>query len=199
MLLRPERTPDHAPTPGTTLYLGLLSRHFDNNVDAQIGLVMLVGLTAKNAILIVEFAKGRLERGRPLVDAALGGGSSRQARARTGGGADAPGGARQPTSLLQRTNESCILPRREALPLALRAVRPLECAALSLVAYAFVRAGSKALLEWREVAGDRTVTLLARPICRRSSGPRCRRGTTAGEPSHEVRNEHHQGPTSRLG
>ena len=52
-------------------FLGLLSRHFDNNVYAQIGLVMLVGLTAKNAILIVEFAKERLEAGRPLVDAAL--------------------------------------------------------------------------------------------------------------------------------
>ena len=52
-------------------YLGLLSRHFDNNVYAQIGLVMLVGLTAKNAILIVEFAKDRLEHGRPIVDAAL--------------------------------------------------------------------------------------------------------------------------------
>ena len=52
-------------------YLGLLSRHFDNNVYAQIGLVMLVGLTAKNAILIVEFAKHRLEQGRPLVEAAL--------------------------------------------------------------------------------------------------------------------------------
>jgi HAE1 family hydrophobic/amphiphilic exporter-1 len=52
-------------------YLGLMSRHFDNNVYAQIGLVMLVGLTAKNAILIVEFAKDRLEQGRPVVDAAL--------------------------------------------------------------------------------------------------------------------------------
>jgi HAE1 family hydrophobic/amphiphilic exporter-1 len=52
-------------------YLGLLSRRFDNNVYAQIGLVMLVGLTAKNAILIVEFAKDQLTRGRPIVDAAL--------------------------------------------------------------------------------------------------------------------------------
>ena len=52
-------------------YLGLISRHFDNNVYAQIGLVMLVGLTAKNAILIVEFAKSRLEEGRPIEDAAL--------------------------------------------------------------------------------------------------------------------------------
>ncbi|HEX8909354.1 MAG TPA: efflux RND transporter permease subunit, partial [Anaeromyxobacteraceae bacterium] len=52
-------------------YLGLLSRRFDNNVYAQIGLVMLVGLTAKNAILIVEFAKAELEKGRPLVKAAL--------------------------------------------------------------------------------------------------------------------------------
>jgi HAE1 family hydrophobic/amphiphilic exporter-1 len=52
-------------------YLGLYSRHFDNNVYAQIGLVMLVGLTAKNAILIVEFAKDRLAQGRPIVEAAL--------------------------------------------------------------------------------------------------------------------------------
>jgi hydrophobic/amphiphilic exporter-1 (mainly G- bacteria), HAE1 family len=52
-------------------FLGLLARKFDSNVYAQIGLVMLVGLTAKNAILIVEFAKDRLKQGRPLVDAAL--------------------------------------------------------------------------------------------------------------------------------
>ena len=50
---------------------GLLLRKYDLNVYSQIGLVMLVGLSAKNAILIVEFAKGELEKGRPLMDAAL--------------------------------------------------------------------------------------------------------------------------------
>jgi len=53
-------------------YGGLLLRRFDNNVFAQIGLVMLIGLTAKNAILIVEFAKLEHEqKGKELVDAAL--------------------------------------------------------------------------------------------------------------------------------
>jgi HAE1 family hydrophobic/amphiphilic exporter-1 len=60
-----------APVAVLGALLGLLARHFDSNVYAQIGLVMLVGLTAKNAILIVEFAKERFERGQPLVNAAL--------------------------------------------------------------------------------------------------------------------------------
>jgi HAE1 family hydrophobic/amphiphilic exporter-1 len=50
-----------------TLYL----RHITNDVYAQIGLVMLIGLAAKNAILIVEFAKVRNRGGMPLVEAAL--------------------------------------------------------------------------------------------------------------------------------
>ena len=50
---------------------GLLLRHFEFNVYGQIGLVMLVGLAAKNAILIVEVAKGEFEKGRPLVESAL--------------------------------------------------------------------------------------------------------------------------------
>ena len=54
-------------------YGGLLLRKFDNNVFAQIGLIMLIGLTAKNAILIVEFAILEHSKGKELVAAALDG------------------------------------------------------------------------------------------------------------------------------
>ncbi len=52
-------------------FLGLWVGHFENNVYAQIGLVMLIGLAAKNAILIVEFAKMGYEQGKPLMEATL--------------------------------------------------------------------------------------------------------------------------------
>jgi HAE1 family hydrophobic/amphiphilic exporter-1 len=55
-----------------TLYLRRMSSlSFELNVYAQIGMVMLIGLAAKNAILIVEFAKAGFDSGKPLVDAAL--------------------------------------------------------------------------------------------------------------------------------
>jgi HAE1 family hydrophobic/amphiphilic exporter-1 len=58
-------------------FFGLWSRHYDNDIYAQIGLIMLIGLSAKNAILIVEFAKSELEHGEELVAAALKGARQR--------------------------------------------------------------------------------------------------------------------------
>jgi len=52
-------------------FVGLAMRRLDLDVYARIGVIMLVGLSAKNAVLIVEFAKKEIEAGRGIVEAAL--------------------------------------------------------------------------------------------------------------------------------
>jgi hydrophobic/amphiphilic exporter-1 (mainly G- bacteria), HAE1 family len=57
----------------TGLLLGAQSVQIENDVYFQIGLVMLIGLAAKNSILVVNFAKAEYESGKPLMEAALAG------------------------------------------------------------------------------------------------------------------------------
>ncbi len=59
------------PVAGIGAYLGIWLCGLENNIYFQIGLVMLVGLVAKNAILIVEFAKEGADRGENPAEAAL--------------------------------------------------------------------------------------------------------------------------------
>jgi len=51
--------------------VALMSRDLDNNIYTQVGLVLLVGLSAKNAILIVEFARDMRAKGKDMLDAAV--------------------------------------------------------------------------------------------------------------------------------
>jgi HAE1 family hydrophobic/amphiphilic exporter-1 len=59
------------PTAILGAFLALTVRGFQNNVYVQIGLIMLIGLAAKNAILIISFAKIEYEKGKPIAEAAL--------------------------------------------------------------------------------------------------------------------------------
>ncbi len=52
-------------------YLGAILLGLENNIFFQIGLITLIGMSAKNAILLVEFAKNRLEEGMDVLKAAV--------------------------------------------------------------------------------------------------------------------------------
>ncbi|MCB1070228.1 MAG: efflux RND transporter permease subunit [Kiritimatiellae bacterium] len=59
------------PTALLGAVAGVLIRGYDNNVYTQVGIVLLLGLSTKSAILIVEFAKSQRDAGRSIVDAAM--------------------------------------------------------------------------------------------------------------------------------
>lgn len=59
------------PIAGVGAFLGVILFGLENNIYFQIGLVMLIGLVAKNAILIVEFAKEEVDRGKDVVESAI--------------------------------------------------------------------------------------------------------------------------------
>jgi HAE1 family hydrophobic/amphiphilic exporter-1 len=60
-----------SPLVALGAFFGVWLMGFDNNVYVQVGLIMLIGLAAKNAILIVEFAKAKHEGGASLEESAL--------------------------------------------------------------------------------------------------------------------------------
>jgi len=60
-----------SPLVALGAFFGVWLMGYDNNVYVQIGLIMLIGLAAKNAILIVEFAKAKYEEGQTVEEAAL--------------------------------------------------------------------------------------------------------------------------------
>lgn len=65
------------PTGVVGAFLGIKAIGFDNNIYVQVGLIMLIGLLAKNAILIVEFAVQRRKSGLSIIDSALEGAKAR--------------------------------------------------------------------------------------------------------------------------